>query len=355
MSDYTAEIPQDTPAEGLVRPPKPVRATRQNKIRKGPPVDSVQDKLFTWRRNIKKMHFPQAMFAPSAILNDATCETLASIGPVEDVATLQLLLQSTWSRWDEFGTQLFVYMKGLDIPLRPPPPSRKKAAPASGHVSIPSTPSSSLSATQTQEPSSRGANSEGAKRSHPTHNTPADSEAVPSTKRRGRPRKNPSAPKPTSTAAPPPPRPIYRGYMTPSLPSQSPVSYPAYPQLPPLSSATPPRFPAGNINHYLPPTPQVHPSPFTPYSTQSAAGGHATYSFSSLYPFSPAPMYPMTPRPHFNHYPLVPLWAFQPSMGSRRRPPKAREMHLMGMHSQIATLIRTIPDEGINPRQLWPI
>ncbi|KAF8218135.1 P-loop containing nucleoside triphosphate hydrolase protein, partial [Mycena galopus ATCC 62051] len=179
-SGSSAEIPQDAPAEGLyaliqaticrrkilsrifknpvpavpaeiccdicnpklfdqVRPPTPVRATRQKGIRKVPPVDSVRQALFTWRRNIKKMHFPHAMFAPHAILDDDTCETLASIGPVEDISKLQQLLQSCWSRWDEFGVHLFIYMKGLDIPALPPPPTRKKAAPAPGDTPIAST------------------------------------------------------------------------------------------------------------------------------------------------------------------------------------------------------------------------
>jgi hypothetical protein len=43
------------------------------------------------------MHFPGAMFALHAILDDATCETLASIGPVNKISTLQQLLQSSWS------------------------------------------------------------------------------------------------------------------------------------------------------------------------------------------------------------------------------------------------------------------
>ncbi|KAJ7801193.1 hypothetical protein B0H14DRAFT_3783999, partial [Mycena olivaceomarginata] len=130
-----------------VRPPKPVKATRQKGIRKGPPLDSVRQALFTWRRNIKKMHFPGAMFAPHTILDDATCETLASIGPVNEISTLQQLLQSSWSRWEEFGVHLFVYMKGLDIPPLPPPPARKKAAAAAPkNITIASGPTSAPSA-----------------------------------------------------------------------------------------------------------------------------------------------------------------------------------------------------------------
>ncbi|KAF7338756.1 ATP-dependent DNA helicase Q-like 3 [Mycena sanguinolenta] len=340
-SDSTAEIPQDAPAEGLyaliqaticrrkilsqifknpapavpaniccdicnpklfdkVRPPKPVRATRQKGVRKGPPVDSVRDSLFAWRRTIKKTHFPHAMFAPSAILDDSTCETLASIGPVEDISTLQQLLQSSWSHWDEFGVPLFDYMKELDIPALPPPPPRKKAAPASEHTPLPAISSSSPSQVQTPE-LSRG--TDRAKRSHPTHNTSSDDAARP-IRRRGQPQKNTSASKPTPTAALPLPLPTHHGYMSASVPPRPSASYSAYSQFSPLPSSTPPRFPAENMNYYLPSTPAAQPSPYPSY--QSPAARHHPYSFSSPYMFSPALYYPVTPphsAPNFNQYP----------------------------------------------------
>ncbi|KAJ7125766.1 hypothetical protein C8R43DRAFT_898148, partial [Mycena crocata] len=157
LDDASAGIPADAPAEGLysliqaticrrlilalvfknkpstaekevccdicnpklfdaVRPSKPVKAVRQKGIRKVPPVDSVRQALFTWRRNIKNMHYSHAIFAPNAILDDATCELLASIGPVASIEPLKQLLESSWSRWEELGNRLFAYMKSLDIP-----------------------------------------------------------------------------------------------------------------------------------------------------------------------------------------------------------------------------------------------
>ncbi|KAJ7934604.1 P-loop containing nucleoside triphosphate hydrolase protein [Mycena leptocephala] len=154
LDDAHAEIPPDAPAEGLyalvqaticrrlvlsrvfknavpdvpkdrccdicnprlfdhVRTSKPVRAVRQKGIRKGPPVDYVRQSLFMWRRPIKKMEYPHAIFAAHAILDDATCELLASIGPVESFETLQQLLQSSWSRWDQLGNRLYVFMHGV--------------------------------------------------------------------------------------------------------------------------------------------------------------------------------------------------------------------------------------------------
>ncbi|KAJ7625926.1 hypothetical protein FB45DRAFT_1005199 [Roridomyces roridus] len=168
LTDSEAEIPVDAPAEGLyalvqtttcrrrmlarvfrnaeptvpkesccdvcnpklfdhTRPSKPCRVARQKGIRKGPAVDSVREALFNWRREIKRKHFSHALFAPHAILDDTTCELLASIGPIDTIAPLQQLLQSSWSRWNEFGRQLFEYMHKLPIPPLPAPAPRKKA------------------------------------------------------------------------------------------------------------------------------------------------------------------------------------------------------------------------------------
>ncbi|KAK6984117.1 hypothetical protein R3P38DRAFT_2576560 [Favolaschia claudopus] len=93
-----------------VRPSKPVRATRQKGVRKGPPVDSVREALYLWRRNILKTRYTRCYFAANAILDDATCELLASVGPINAIETLQQLLGSCWSRWGELGQDLFVYM-----------------------------------------------------------------------------------------------------------------------------------------------------------------------------------------------------------------------------------------------------
>ncbi|KAJ7106023.1 P-loop containing nucleoside triphosphate hydrolase protein [Mycena crocata] len=169
LENADAEIPQDAPSEGLyaliqaticrrlilmqifrnpplpadhdpttccdicnpglfdtVRPSKPVKAVRQKGILKGPPVDSVRQSLFQWRREIKRMHYSHALFAPHAILDDTTCELLASIGPVNNIEILEQLLGSSWSRWDELGTRLYAFMHGLKIPSLPARPSRAK-------------------------------------------------------------------------------------------------------------------------------------------------------------------------------------------------------------------------------------
>ncbi|KAJ6590767.1 hypothetical protein B0H10DRAFT_2332053, partial [Mycena sp. CBHHK59/15] len=194
-----------------VRPSKPIRAVRQKGIRKGPPVDSVRQALFRWRRKIKKMHYPHALFAPHAILDDATCEVLASIGPIDSIDPLQQLLQSGWSRWEELGDRLYAYMHGLVIPPLPAPVTRKKPAPT-----VQEPPASATSTTSI--PSTSRATSQD-KRRHPTHGTSLD-DAAPSA-RRPRMKATPQTPHIPQTPSLPRPIPIptYRGYV-PRPPAQ---------------------------------------------------------------------------------------------------------------------------------------
>ncbi|KAK7037172.1 hypothetical protein R3P38DRAFT_3311666 [Favolaschia claudopus] len=138
-----------------VRPGKLVRASRQKGIRKGPPVDSVRDALFLWRRNILKTKYPGRYFAANAILDDATCELLASVSPIDAIETPEQLLASSWSRWEDLRRQLFV-LKGLDIPaLPPPPPRQKRSPPNAGNSRNRSSTSRDLSAAEAPPPATR--------------------------------------------------------------------------------------------------------------------------------------------------------------------------------------------------------
>ncbi|KAF7352556.1 ATP-dependent DNA helicase Q-like 3 [Mycena venus] len=245
LEDSDAEIPVDAPAEGLyavvqaticrriilsrvfknampavpkeaccdicnptlfdhVRPSKPVRAVRQKGIRKGPPVDSVRQSLFKWRREVKKMDYPNSIFAAHAILDDATCELLSSIGPVDDIVTLEQLLKSSWSRWAELGNRLYVYMRGLKIPPLPPPPTRKKKPSAAPQPSTSSIPRSAPAAPRIGQPSHNTAAT--AKRKHAEHSTRFDDSAPPTQRSRTEQTpQTPQMPRPT-------PRPAYRGF-----------------------------------------------------------------------------------------------------------------------------------------------
>jgi len=102
--------------------------SRQQTIRKGPPIDSVRDALYTWCRSTKRQHFLKAIWASHAILDDNTCELLASVGPIESKEWLTQIIQSGWAMWDELGDNLFEFMINLVIPPLPPPAKRVTAA-----------------------------------------------------------------------------------------------------------------------------------------------------------------------------------------------------------------------------------
>ncbi|KAJ6557142.1 P-loop containing nucleoside triphosphate hydrolase protein [Mycena sp. CBHHK59/15] len=263
------------------RPSKPIRVTRQKGIRRGAPVDSVRQSLFDWRRSMKKMHFAGSLFAPHALLDDATCELLASVGPIDSIDMLKQLLDG-WSWWQEFGVRLYVYLHNLDIPSLPAPAARKKRA----ADTTPATPSPVTSSTA-------------AKRRHPTHSTPADFSAPPSQRQRAEfavPRALPPAPSTTARAPPvvvprPLPRPRPRLLPPPQIPSQF-ASSSAIPMSPvhPLQAhymlSTPLRAPSTYVLSTYPPA--FLPQAYDPrsYYTPHHPGAFQAHS-SPNYPYTP--------------------------------------------------------------------
>ncbi|KAJ7860456.1 hypothetical protein B0H14DRAFT_2744882, partial [Mycena olivaceomarginata] len=244
------------------RPSKPVRAARQKGIRKGAPNDDVRSALFVWRRNILKMHYSGHCFAANGILDDATCELLASVGPIESVEMLQQLLGSGWSRWAELGQRLFVYMKGLDIPSLPPRQKQPSSdpQPSSRPAASPVVATPVVAPSQMPPPGRTASNPR--KRRNVVQGTPHDEAALPAT----RPRLDSSHPVSPQTPIPssyhqypahilhpspqpplvprPKPRPLYRGHETPSQPSPSTLpTSPGQPRLPFIvPMPTPPRY-----------------------------------------------------------------------------------------------------------------
>ncbi|KAF5380428.1 hypothetical protein D9615_004643 [Tricholomella constricta] len=135
------------------RPGKPATTPRQLKVKKGQPVDWVQDALYAWRRAIKKELFPKALWAPHAILDDATCKVLASIGPIESKDMLEGVLKKGWARWDDLGDRLYCYLADLAIPDAVPialkrPGAKRKAPVEPNKVPEPSSTSDPTTSTK---------------------------------------------------------------------------------------------------------------------------------------------------------------------------------------------------------------
>ncbi|KIM45740.1 hypothetical protein M413DRAFT_430484 [Hebeloma cylindrosporum] len=102
------------------RPGKPIAASRTRATKKGPPQDSVRETLYEWRLATKRELYGRALWGPQAILDDAHCEMLASVGPVKTIEQLALLLENSWARWNVLGERLFGMMVSLEtIELEP--------------------------------------------------------------------------------------------------------------------------------------------------------------------------------------------------------------------------------------------
>ncbi|KAJ7084890.1 P-loop containing nucleoside triphosphate hydrolase protein [Mycena belliarum] len=285
----------------LTRPAKPVRATRQKGIRRGPAVDSVRTALFLWRRNIKKMHYPGNVFAPHALLDDATCELLASVGPVESMERLEQLLGSSWSLWDRFGVPLYVYLRTLDIPPLPPPPPRTRKAPsAPPFLAIPPP------ETPAQIPN---------KRAHSSHSTSQDT-AAPAPQRRRQGLETPSpvtfeAQAPLRPRPQPRRRPVAQQPSTPHTQVAS-TSFQAPHLHTPSPHHLPQNFPSTPLRTSTIPAPSTypgssHPQPYGPLSHyQPYPGMYYTPPAAHYYPY-PYPYGPpaSNPPPHIYPPPLA--------------------------------------------------
>ncbi|KAJ7753252.1 P-loop containing nucleoside triphosphate hydrolase protein [Mycena metata] len=304
------------------RPSEPVRSVRQKGIRKGPPVASVRQALFTWRRNILKMHYPGRYFAANAILDDATCELLASVGPIDDLDMLHQLLASSWSRWDDLGDRLYAYLHGLDIPALPPPPAQKKPAAA---VPQPPPNAPTPSASRPVPPPSRQQPQAPAapKRPNLTQGTSRDEFAPPAIRARtdspsiasGTPLPSPyrgytsnlpypAAPSPMSSIARPQPRPRWKNYMTP--PSGSHASHAS-------SSTQPPPSPIALPPRYVPSSMPVTPaSNYVPYPYQYYNPAYSPFPQSPSPSFSSSHTIPATLR----HNPYAALYSPSPLASS---------------------------------------
>ncbi|KAK7052472.1 hypothetical protein R3P38DRAFT_2860529 [Favolaschia claudopus] len=231
------------------------------------------------------MHFPRSLFAPHALLDDSTCDLLASVGPIESLDMLKQLLESGWSHWERFGNHLYVYLHNLNIPPLPLPPPRQKSS---------SSTASSASAPQLQLQGGSTAK----KRSHSTHGTSADPAANPSQRRRGEALVNTPRTPSTSTLAPAPQSHSNHGYFPRPIPS-SPLAHQSVPTTPRLTMPT-------HDPRYLPATP-IHPStiPSTyPLSRAAPASYYTAASapFYSGHPYYASYSYPSQIQPHYTSH-----------------------------------------------------
>ena len=79
--------------------------------------------LWNWRTRIWERDFEDAVFGPSGILKDKILETLASVGPILQLAELERVVGSQWAWFGKYGDELLAALAEMDMrPMQPKPP-----------------------------------------------------------------------------------------------------------------------------------------------------------------------------------------------------------------------------------------
>lgn len=116
----------------LNRPPT-TRPTIKKSPKKGVPHLPTQAELITWRSRIWDQYHLHATWGAEGLLGDDLVDFLASIGPIDDVDTLERYLSPRWSWWGHYGDDLAQLVVRLKTPYTPKPskprnPGKRKAA-----------------------------------------------------------------------------------------------------------------------------------------------------------------------------------------------------------------------------------
>jgi hypothetical protein len=112
-----------------VRPGLATITKRKVNIKKGVINEQVHNSLYSWRRSIKLQHYPASIFAPHAILDDDSCDRLASVGPIKTKEFLAHVIEHGWAYWDRHGDELFNWFCNQTIPPLQPLPKPPNAPP----------------------------------------------------------------------------------------------------------------------------------------------------------------------------------------------------------------------------------
>ena len=79
--------------------------------------------LWNWHTRIWERDFEDAVFGPSGILKDEILETLASLGPILQLAELERVVGSQWAWFGKYGNELLAALAEMDMrPMQPKPP-----------------------------------------------------------------------------------------------------------------------------------------------------------------------------------------------------------------------------------------
>ncbi|KAG9123670.1 hypothetical protein FRC07_014322 [Ceratobasidium sp. 392] len=112
-----------------VAPPPLQRQRRKYKPKAGEINRTLESALLLWREEVCERDFSYLSWAPDAILNDESIESIARRSDVRNKEKLQVILEG-WGYWDEYGDELLDQIQGV-LPEPPPaPPKRVRKVPA---------------------------------------------------------------------------------------------------------------------------------------------------------------------------------------------------------------------------------
>lgn len=95
-------------------------STRKPPVRKGSFNEDIFRTLIAWRGHMKARYYSRQPFAASGLLDNDTCERLASLGKCPLPPQLRALMEHSWSHYDTLGHELWHFLSTSWPDLRVP-------------------------------------------------------------------------------------------------------------------------------------------------------------------------------------------------------------------------------------------
>jgi len=233
----------------LTRPAPPSRNSRKKGSNPGIVDKELKKSITQWRKEIWNRDFGDSLFGPSALLSDASIDSLSSFGNIERLIDLEQALGGYWAWFGKYGDDLLSLFGSLDVAPKKPKTPKPRATRGTKRAA-------QALQNEGDESGCKDGQTKRGRTSNIAGNTPAPVN----------PRPTPS----TSRAPPPPPTPLRPPVPTYPQPGSSNVlAYNPYAVLmtPPThlhhSAQTP--FPPVPFPYYYPPSTPSSSSPFAPY------------------------------------------------------------------------------------------
>ncbi|KAF8162230.1 P-loop containing nucleoside triphosphate hydrolase protein [Pholiota molesta] len=116
------------------RPAPPSRNSRKRNAAPGMVDKDLRKSIFKFRKEIWQRDFGDSLLAPSAILSDASIDSLSSFGKIDRLIDLESALGGYWAWFDRYGDELLALFRSLDVAPKQAKSSKPRAARAPKRV-----------------------------------------------------------------------------------------------------------------------------------------------------------------------------------------------------------------------------